>query len=79
MNEMPLSSFSPKERTILRLVSLGRSNQEIAREMGLAETTIRRHYLSKIYNKFGITGNVKTGKRFKLIVKVLKLHNIDMA
>jgi pimeloyl-ACP methyl ester carboxylesterase/DNA-binding CsgD family transcriptional regulator len=50
-----LSSLSDRELDVLRLVSGGRSNKEIAGELFLSERTIERH-LSNIYTKLGISG-----------------------
>ncbi len=43
------------ERTILKLLATGRSNQQIARETGLPEEMVRT-YLSEIYRKLGLSG-----------------------
>jgi pimeloyl-ACP methyl ester carboxylesterase/DNA-binding CsgD family transcriptional regulator len=50
-----LSSLSERELDVLRLVSGGRSNIEIAQELFLSERTVERH-LSNIYTKLGISG-----------------------
>lgn len=50
-----LSSLSDRELDVLRLVTAGRSNIEIAEELFLSERTVERH-LSNIYNKLGISG-----------------------
>jgi pimeloyl-ACP methyl ester carboxylesterase/DNA-binding CsgD family transcriptional regulator len=50
-----LSPLSDRELDVLRLVSGGRSNIEIAEELFLSERTVERH-LSNIYTKLGISG-----------------------
>jgi two-component system nitrate/nitrite response regulator NarL len=39
----PLSRLSPREHEILRGIARGASNKEIARELGIAETTVKIH------------------------------------
>ncbi len=59
--------ISDKEREVIRLVKLGKTNQEIATEMNLSIDTIAKHYMARIYKRMGITGNLKTGKRKALM------------
>jgi two-component system nitrate/nitrite response regulator NarL len=39
----PIHSLSPREREILRLIAHGDSNKHIARELDIAETTVKIH------------------------------------
>lgn len=39
----PLSSLSPRELDVLRSIARGASNKEIARQYGIAETTVKIH------------------------------------
>ncbi|MBC7993661.1 MAG: response regulator [Rhizobacter sp.] len=39
----PLAQLSPRERDILRGIACGASNKEIARDLGIAETTVKIH------------------------------------
>lgn len=43
---------SPREREVLVMISQGRSNKEIANELGLSEDTIKRH-VSSVMDKLG--------------------------
>lgn len=43
---------SPREREVLALISKGRSNKEIATELGLSEDTVKRH-VSNVMDKLG--------------------------
>jgi len=47
--------LSPREREILRLVALGRSNDEIAAELVLSVRTVERH-VANAYAKIGVSG-----------------------
>ena len=48
-----LSALTPRESDVLRAVARGLSNKEIARELDLAEVTIKLH-LSAIFRKMGV-------------------------
>lgn len=52
-----LDSLSPRERDILRGIARGASNKEIAREHGIAETTVKIH-VQHILRKLGVSGRV---------------------
>jgi DNA-binding NarL/FixJ family response regulator len=47
------TSLTAREMEVLELVSLGRSNQQVARELGLSVRTVEAH-LTHIYNKLGV-------------------------
>lgn len=47
-------SLSPRELQVLRLLAMGQSNQEIARQLFLSEGTVR-NYVSAIFTKLGVT------------------------
>ena len=44
--------LSDREREVLRLVARGRANQQIARDLGIAERTVKFH-MTSIFNKLG--------------------------
>lgn len=46
-------ALSDRERHLLELISLGRSDARIASELGISERTVQGHR-AKIYRKFGI-------------------------
>ncbi len=53
----PLDGLSPRERDILRGIAQGASNKEIAREHGIAETTVKIH-VQHILRKLGVSSRV---------------------
>lgn len=53
----PLESLSPRERDILRGIARGDSNKAIAREHGIAETTVKIH-VQHILRKLGVSSRV---------------------
>ncbi len=53
----PLDSLSPRERDILRGMAQGASNKEIARDFGIAETTVKIH-VQHILRKLGVSSRV---------------------
>lgn len=52
-----LHDLTPRERAILSLLALGRSNKEIAAELGLREQTVK-NYLYALYRKLGVQDRV---------------------
>ena len=44
---------TPRERAVLRLVSVGRRTDKIAQVLGLGEETVRSH-LKKVQGKLGV-------------------------
>lgn len=50
--------LSPREREVLRLVAAGKSNKEIARELGVTERTIKFH-VTGILNKLGASNRTE--------------------
>lgn len=82
---MPLSSYgydrgsgtvlvtglTPRHRQLCRLVELGRSNAEIADELGISRSTVRNHLLV-IYRVLGLmgAGDTSFGKRRALVALV---------
>lgn len=54
---LAVASLSPRELEILRGIARGASNKEIAREHGIAETTVKIH-VQHILRKLGVSGRV---------------------
>ncbi len=54
----PLEELSPREREILRCIVSGASNKEIARELGIAETTVKIH-VQHLLRKLGVASRVQ--------------------
>ena len=52
-NENACSILSPQERRVLALIAEGRTNKEVAMEMGLAEKTVK-NYLSTVFEKLHV-------------------------
>lgn len=57
----PPNKLSDRERAVLRLAEEGRSNKEIARELGLSPGTVR-NYLSEAANKLGAMNRIEAGR-----------------
>ncbi|MFA6960078.1 MAG: response regulator transcription factor [Opitutaceae bacterium] len=49
-----VDSLSPQEQRVLSLIAGGRTNKEVAAEMGLAEKTVK-NYLSTVFEKLHVT------------------------
>ena len=54
----PLEQLSPREREILRGIARGASTKEIARELGIAETTVKIH-VQHVLRKLGFSSRVQ--------------------
>lgn len=50
---MPTVELTPREREVLLCITQGRSNREIAEELGIAEKTVRIH-VSSMLDKMGV-------------------------
>ena len=48
-----MESLSPRERNILERIGQGRSNKEIARELGIAPETVKSH-IKNIFIKLAV-------------------------
>ena len=64
MDELDLS---PREREILEVVRAGKSNREIARELGISEKTVRNH-VSSLYRKTETRNRVELVQTFEVVV-----------
>jgi two-component system nitrate/nitrite response regulator NarL len=53
-----LAALSPREHEILRCIARGASNKEIARELGIAETTVKIH-VQHILRKLDLSSRVQ--------------------
>lgn len=52
-NENPLQTLTPREREVLAGMAAGHSNKQIARELGVAEKTVKTHATS-LFAKLGV-------------------------
>ena len=62
--EADLSDFTMREQEIIRLLILGKNNQEIAQTLFLTTGTVK-NYVSQIYSKAGITNRANAILYFK--------------
>jgi two-component system nitrate/nitrite response regulator NarL len=54
----PLDALSPREHEILRGIASGQGNKEIARSLGIAETTVKIH-VQHILRKLNVSSRVQ--------------------
>jgi two-component system nitrate/nitrite response regulator NarL len=52
------ATLSPREIDTVRLIAVGSSNKEIARQLGIAETTVKIH-VQHILRKLSLTSRVQ--------------------
>lgn len=65
-----LDQFSEREKEVLKLLLQGKSNKQIALELGISNRTVEFH-LGNIYVKFGVTSRAET------IVKLSESHLLE--
>ena len=53
--------LTPRELSTLRLMADGRSNKEIANELGISERTVKTH-LGHLFDKLGVTSRTEAAK-----------------
>ncbi len=58
MDADPIHSLSPREREILALIAKGASNKEVARELNIAEATVKIH-VQHILRKLNLSSRVQ--------------------
>jgi DNA-binding NarL/FixJ family response regulator len=56
------SALTPRERQVLELLSLGRTNRDIAGELAISARTVATH-VSTIYRKLGVRDRVEAARR----------------
>ena len=66
-NQSLLDPLSPRELDVLRLIAAGYSNQEIAAELVISVTTVKKH-VNHIFAKLGVAS------RAQAIVAAQRLH-----
>lgn len=57
-----VEGLSPREHNILKLISHGLSNKEIARNLGIAPETVKSH-VKKIFSKLGVQNRAQAAAR----------------
>jgi len=62
----PHEGLTPRERLVLSLLSQGRSNKEIARDLGIAPETVKTH-VSRLLGKLGATNRAEAVARAGVI------------
>jgi DNA-binding NarL/FixJ family response regulator len=50
----PADDLSPRELQVLRLVTSGLANKQIARRLGISESTVKAH-ISSVFRRIGVT------------------------
>ena len=66
----PLPELTPRQLQILALVATGRTNGQIARALGVAQATVRKH-LENTFERLGVSS------RSAAVVKVMPLLEIE--
>jgi two-component system response regulator DevR len=62
-NHDAFAILSPQERKVLALIAEGRTNKEVASQLGLAEKTVK-NYLSNIFEKLHVTRRSQAAAMF---------------
>jgi DNA-binding NarL/FixJ family response regulator len=56
----PAAGLSMRERQVLGLVATGKTNRQIASQLGISEHTVARH-VSGIFSKIGVSSRTAAG------------------
>jgi DNA-binding NarL/FixJ family response regulator len=67
MQEIP-SPMAPREQKIVDLLLQGCDNSEIARDLNIAERTVKAHF-NRLFVRFGIKGGIKRVKLATLLYR----------
>ncbi len=67
MQEIP-SPVGPRERQIVELLLQGCDNSEIARDLNIAERTVKAHF-NRLFHRYGIKGGIKRVKLATLLYR----------
>src|ERR1700687_1461603 len=66
--EERFSQVGPRERQIINLLLQGCDNSEIAKDLNIAERTVKAHF-NRLFLRFGITGGIKRVKLATLLYR----------
>jgi DNA-binding NarL/FixJ family response regulator len=62
------SQVGPRERQIINLLLQGCDNSEIAKQLNIAERTVKAHF-NRLFLRFGIKGGIKRVKLATLLYR----------
>jgi two-component system response regulator DevR len=62
-NHDAFAILSPQERKVLALIAEGRTNKEVASQLGLAEKTVK-NYLSNVFEKLHVSRRSQAAAMF---------------
>ena len=63
-----ISQMGPREQQIVELLLQGCDNSEIARDLNIAERTVKAHF-NRLFLRFGIKGGIKRVKLATLLYR----------
>jgi DNA-binding NarL/FixJ family response regulator len=66
--EQEFGQVGPRERQIVNLLLQGCDNSEIARQLNIAERTVKAHF-NRLFLRFGIKGGIKRVKLATLLYR----------
>ena len=66
--EEKFEQVGPRERQIIELLLQGCDNSEIARDLNIAERTVKAHF-NRLFLRFGIKGGIKRVKLATLLYR----------
>src|SRR5271157_1205276 len=66
--EEKFSHMDPRERQVIELLLQGCDNSEIARDLNIAERTVKAHF-NRLFLRFGIKGGIKRVKLATLLYR----------
>jgi DNA-binding NarL/FixJ family response regulator len=66
----------PRQRQVVELLLQGCDNAEIARQLNMAQRTVKAHF-NRLFLRFGITGGIKRVKLATLLYRRQACQEVD--
>jgi serine/threonine-protein kinase len=73
-----LATLSPREREVLGLIAEGRSNEAIARHLGMSVRGVQKH-VTAVFGKLGLAADADDNRRVLAVLEYIRLEHPQAA